>query len=479
VETAALSDPVRQATPTDTEESQNRRTISPLVVILLVGAALRLALWFHFEGLPLHDDDEKDYNNIAVNLVERGEFAYKPGEPVSLRPPLYPALVACVYAVAGVENYQAVRFLQALLSLANVVLLYYLGTSVASRKVGLWLAGLYCFYPSLLAYNNLLLTEVLFTFLLCATCYALILALQRDSLVCLGLAGVLLGLAALTRSVLWLFPPVLALFLLFAWRGSWARRLLAVGLVVVTFAITLTPWAIRNTLLEKTFVVVDTMGGRNFMMGNYLYTPLHRSWDAISLKGEQSWDYELNKTYPPEERETNGQRDKLALRQGIKFVLANPGLTLHRDIIKFFDFWGLERELIARAAIGRFGDVPRVVLLLMALLIVGSYAAALIAAIFGIFLAPPVDRRLHWLLLLVIVFICGMHTLVFGHSRYHLPLMPLLLLYAASALVQARSIWQQRNRWSFWLACGVSAVFIVAWIWWIVAVDLQRGVNLM
>jgi 4-amino-4-deoxy-L-arabinose transferase-like glycosyltransferase len=479
VETAALTDPVREASPGRQGESPGRASLAPLVVLLLAGAVVRLALWTHFEGLSPQIWDEKDYNRLAINLVEHGEFSLVPGVPISLRPPLYPAAVAGVYAAAGVENYQAVRLLQALLSLANVVLLYRLGTAVASRKVALWLAGLYCFYPSLLGYNNLLLTEVLFTFLLCAACLMVTLALQRDSLVRLGFAGVLLGLATLTRSVLWLFPPVLALFLLLAWRGNWARRLLAVGTALAAFALTLAPWAIRNTRLEKTFVVVDTMGGRNFMTGNYRYTPLRRSWDAIAIEGEQSWSHEVVTTYPPSERETQGQIDKLALRQGVKFALDNPGLTLHRDIIKFFDFWGLERELISGAATGHFGDVPRPALLLMTLLIFGTYVAAIIAAIFGIFLAPPVDRRAHWLLLLVVLFVCGMHALVFGHSRYHLPLMPLLLLYSASALVQARAIWRQRKSWAFWLACAVSLVLVGGWVWGIVDVDLQRFTGLL
>src|SRR5260370_582237 len=79
-----------------------------------------------------------------------------------------------------------------------------------SRRVGVWLAGLFGVYPSLLGFNTLLLTEVQFTFLLCGFCSSLARALRRESYAMLGLAGLLLGLAALTRSVLWLFPPVLS-----------------------------------------------------------------------------------------------------------------------------------------------------------------------------------------------------------------------------------------------------------------------------
>jgi hypothetical protein len=32
----------------------------------------------------------------------------------------------------------------------------------------------------------------------------------------------------------------------------------------------------------------------------------------------------------------------------------------------------------------------------------------------------------HWLILLIILFVTAIHSIVFGHSRYHLPLVPFL-----------------------------------------------------
>src|SRR5262249_20085940 len=150
---------------------------------------------------------------------------------------------------------------------------------------------------------------------------------QRESIRYLWLAGVLIGLGALTRSVLWLFPPFVGLLLLVGLRTSLKLRLVGIGSLVLGFALTIAPWAIRHTLQEKTFIAIDTMGGRNFMMGNYRYTPLYRAWDAISLQGEQYWYPELLTTHPEAAQATQGQRDKLALQHGLQFVRANPGLT--------------------------------------------------------------------------------------------------------------------------------------------------------
>ncbi|HTU93546.1 MAG TPA: glycosyltransferase family 39 protein [Gemmataceae bacterium] len=453
--------------------------LAVLLLILVVGAALRFGLWTWFAGQSLHIEDEQDYNRLACNLVLHGEFAFEPGQPTSLRPPLYPALVAGVYQLFGLENFQAVRLLQAIVSLVNVILLYHLGLTVFSRKAGLWLAGLYAFYPSLLGYNNLLLTEVLFTFLLCAFCDLLICALQHDSLPYLALSAVLLGLAALSRSVVWLFPPVLACFLLLAFRGNWRRRILASVIFLTAFAFVLAPWAYRNTRLQKTFIAVDVMGGRNFMMGNYRYTPLYRSWATIELQGEESWIHEVVQTYPATQPRTQGQIDKLAMRQALKFIASNPGLTLQRSVVKFFDFWGLERELISGGDRGFFGPIPTAVLVALALLLCGSYVLALFACIYAMVLAPPADRRIHLFLLLLIAFVCALHTLAFGHSRYHLPLMPLVLAYAATAVVHRKEIWRQRRSWSFWMASGCCAIFVAGWLWGLVVVDPARILSLL
>lgn len=456
-----------------------RASLRPLLGIMLAGVLVRLVLWFWFQGQSPHIWDEQDYNTLAVNLVQDGEFAFTPGALTSLRPPLYPALVAGVYQLFGLENYQAVRLLQAILSLGTVVLVYRLGRELFEPRVALWAAGLCCFYPSLLGFNNLLLTEVLFTLLLCAACYAVVLHLKRGTLLTALAAGALIGLAALTRSVVWLLPPVLILFLLVLGKGGFVRRLAGAAVLVAAFVVTIAPWAVRNTKLQETFVAIDVMGGRNFMMGNYQYTPLYRSWDAIAIEGERSWVHEVQQVFPSAERSTQGKVDKLALKQGLQFVKANPGLTLHRDVIKFFDFWGLERELVAGANQGYFGPIPRLGVLAVMAIIFGSYVAVLLLGIFGLVLAPPTDLRAHWFLLLVMAFICGMHSLVFAHSRYHLPLIPLLLLYSASALVHARGVWQQRRQWKFWLASSVMGLLVAGWIWNAAAGDLQRLGNIL
>ncbi len=447
----------------------------PLLILLFFASLIRLLLWGWFSRLPsdmqLPIWDERDYHNLATNLVEYGEFSFVQGEPVSIRPPFYPFFLAFIYELFGLGSFQVARTVQAVLSLGTIVLMYDLGKRVYDRRTGLWVAGFYAFYPSLLVSNNLILTEGLFTLFLTAAVWALVQALQKESIVWLCNAGVLLGMGALTRSVLWLFIPVLSTYVLVVWRGRLKSRLMAAGSVFLAATLIIAPWAIRNTRLENTFLTVDSMGGRNLMMGNYQYTPLHRSWDAISITGKTSWDAVLAREEPMSLSTTQGQKDKMAMRYGVKYALTHPLLTAQRDIVKFFDFWGLEREQIAGASRGFFGPMPKIAVAVLALIIVGGYVAGFFLGIFGAILTPPEDWRVLGLFLLVIAFVTGMHALAFGHSRYHLPLMPLMLTFAGAAICRARRIWSLRGGLSFWLATALCGMFVLAWVYDILFVD--------
>jgi 4-amino-4-deoxy-L-arabinose transferase-like glycosyltransferase len=469
--------PDRQAMQRTHPVRSGLRGHSPLVWILLVGGVARVASWAYFDGKAPSIWDEHDYDRLAANLVLHHEYASTVGTPTAMRPPLYPAFLAAVYSLFGVGNYQAVRLFQVGLGLLNVAIAYRLGTRAFGRSAGTCLAGLLAVYPSMVGFNNLLLTEVLFTTLLCASCTFLVESLESPSLPKVAAAGVTLGLGALTRSVLWIFPAPLILFLLLAWRLPLRRRLVAASVFAAAFAATIAPWSIRNTRLERTFIPIDTMGGRNFMMGNYEYTPLYRAWDAISIEGARNWYEVLLASDPSVAGTTQGQRDKRAFQYGKAYVLAHPAQTFQRDVMKFFNFWGLERELVAGLGRGYFGSVSAPALVGATVLIFGGYALAMLAGAFGMVMAPPADRRVHLLLLMVVGFICAMHAITFGHSRYHLPLMPIVLAYAASAAVNARDIWARKGEWSFLLAVALCGLFVAGWAFEIVFVDAQRFLN--
>ena len=265
-------------------------------------------------------------------------------------------------------------------------------------------------------------------------------------------------------------------YLLLTSIGSIRSRLLHASVVMGVFALVLAPWAYRNTKLHDTFTVVDVMGGRNVMMGNYEFTPLERSWATITdVQGEQAWHRVLLKANPDKRGLTQGQIDKLAMKYGIQYFFAHPTLTAQRCIVRFFNFWQLERTIVAGAKQDLWGPVPKWALLGLAVLILGSYAAVLFLALIGLF-SRVIPWKTHGLLLLWMALPCAVHTIAFAHSRYHLPLIPVLSIYAAITLtlwfisVDGRS--QLRRAWV--PGSILFALFVMSWVREIVMVDLAQ-----
>jgi 4-amino-4-deoxy-L-arabinose transferase-like glycosyltransferase len=444
-----------------------------LLIVLALGLVVRLILLAASAGMPLNIIDEQHYTLIASNIVHGDGFAFAPGRPTSMRPPLYPAFIAGIWTMTGTESLQAVRAAQIILSLLTTVGIYLLALRLFSRRVALGSAAIVCFYPSLLFSGLLLLTETIFTFLVVAFALQYALFLRRPGPITSLGAGAVLGLAALARSVLWPFPVLLAPLMLLSVPGRWPRRIALAGCAVLGFALVLAPWVMRNTTLQRTLTIVDTMGGMNLMMGNYAHTPEDRMWDAISIQGEKSWAANLGRTHPEAEGWTDGQKEKWAQREAVAYMLANPGTTARRMVLKFADFWGLERELIAGLQQGLY-QPPRWAVPLIILAVIAAYPLVALGAGIGVVAGAPQDWRMHALLMMLVLIVTAVHTVVFGHSRYHLPLVPFLSMYAANMYL--RSSWRPVLA-RPWVAAGSLAacgVLLAVWSHEVLFRDAER-----
>lgn len=439
--------------------------LARLSIVLLAGLLVRLVLLWRFADIGLEVFDERDYDQLAASIVEHGEYGFSPGQPTSLRPPLYPALVAGVYSLWGVHNDQAVRAVQIVLALATTVLVYLLAKRLYDERVGLVAAAIHCLYPSLVGATNLVLTETLFTLLLCGFLVLVQRYFQSPSTWTLAAAGVVLGLAALTRSVVWLFPPfAVVLLVVFSRQSTVLRRLASPAPLVLGFALALAPWTVRNTRLQETFTTVDVMGGRNVMMGNYEFTPADRPWAAIEITGDRAWHSVLARANGGLKGQTQGQIDKLAMKYALGYMSDNPGQTLARSTAKLFHFWQLERELVAGARQGIWGPFSTPAVVALAAVIMGVYVLTMLLGIFGAIVLPPQSWNMHVFLLVLVAFVTALHCIAFGHSRYHLPLMPIVIVYAAAAWVGRHEVLGQWRTWRFAVAAIVSGVLVASWI---------------
>ena len=450
---------------------ENPRERRFLWVVLILGLAVRLAVLSQTTTLGTMIMDEQHYSQIARNIVAGNGYAWGPGEPTSIRPPLYPGLLAAVWSISGPQNLQVIRGLQIVLSLITAVVVYFIGLRAFGAAVARWAAAICWLYPSLIFFDSLILTETLFTLLLMVFVLTTVLVVQTPRAGLAVACGVSLGFAALTRSILWPLPLLLCPLLVLLIRESFTKRVALAALVFAGYAVVLAPWVVRNTRLQGVLTMVDTMGGMNLRMGNYEYTPDDRMWDAVALTGEKSWTVGLPPP-PPGEVMTEGRKEKWAQAKAIEYMRTHPRETVRRAFIKFADFWGLEREFIAGVQIGLFKP-PFWFQVLGGLSIVLGYVIVVIAGAAGVWLAPPKDWRVHVALLVPVVLIMGLHTIVFGHSRYHVPLMPLLGLYGAALAHHVRALMPARRPVFVGALVSVTALLAV-WIRQVAIVDLAR-----
>jgi 4-amino-4-deoxy-L-arabinose transferase-like glycosyltransferase len=258
-----------QRLPIQTAASLKQSPHRLLYVILALGLIIRLVVLYMSQDTGLMIVDEQHYHTLALNLLHGHGLAWEPGVLTSIRPPLYPFFLRLVWTLSGTESLWVVRMAQILLNLLNVFLVYRLGLLLCNRRMALIAAAGFCFYPSFVGFNIFLLTEILFTLFLTLVALGYVVLLKTGRLAAAGGTGIVLGLAALTRSILWPFPLVLCPLAFFSVRGSPWVRWQVVLCLFFGYALVVTPWALRNTRLQGVFTVIDTMGGLTLRMGNY------------------------------------------------------------------------------------------------------------------------------------------------------------------------------------------------------------------
>jgi 4-amino-4-deoxy-L-arabinose transferase-like glycosyltransferase len=228
--------------------------------------------------MPVHDDH--DYDRLACSIVGGGGYrdAGPPtprgtcavprdrSRPTAYRPPAYPFALAGVYAAVAplhADRWTAARVAQALVGTLVVALLGAIAGLVWGRAAGLGALALAAIHAPFAMVGASLVSETLFlAFELAAVACALVAGRTARQWRWLVAAGVLAGLAWLTRSngVLLLPPLALAAWTALRPRGR-AVALAAVVAVLAAAAVTVAPWTVRNARALHGFVPVATETG--------------------------------------------------------------------------------------------------------------------------------------------------------------------------------------------------------------------------
>ncbi|MEO8167804.1 MAG: glycosyltransferase family 39 protein [bacterium] len=186
-----------------TEVLRNSTGERVLIYLLVsLSAALRIVYFFQVRNNPFLNHPRLDalFHDLWGLSIAHGNFV---GDQVFFRAPLYPYILGFIYWIFGHE-YLMVRIVQHLLGIASVVLVYQIGKRWFDTRTALLAAFLTAVNPMLLYFEGQLLFESFLTFLILLWLFVLSMAIIRRKLLYWFLAGIVLGLLAITR------PPVLA-----------------------------------------------------------------------------------------------------------------------------------------------------------------------------------------------------------------------------------------------------------------------------
>jgi len=410
-----------------------RREGAALTLIIAFALCTRLLFCVAVVGLhaPLRGD-EIDYHGLAASLASSKGFVAGDGTPTAARPPLYPMILASVYALFGARP-DVARLVQVLLGTGVVPLVWLLGRRVFSPKAGLVAAAIAACDPLLVFMSSYVLTESLYTLLLLCLLVATSRCFERGTCGAarLALGGALLALASLARPNA--FP--LALFLLGAWlfvgRERVGRRLSKALLSLAILLVVLAPWGARNERRLGSPVLFTTHGGMTFYQGNNRVVsdePSYRGGVA-PLEALPGWD---TLKCVPEVR-----RNREAWRLGLAFLRENKAAVPALEVRKFTRFWRLQAESgLSGVRSGWWWGT-------------GSFLGGLASSVdvvlfFSVILMPlfvlgVILSARRWRALIGLYGVVVVHTLValvfFGSLRSRAPVEPVIALFASAAVI--------------------------------------------
>ncbi len=301
--------------PPSAEGTGARRFWHILLSVAVVGVLLRACVVVLIPTRPA--SDPWSYFQRAQNVLHHGRYEAFPGILDANFPPAYPLAIAAVSALGGQGSSLArAKALNCLLGGAGIVLIGLLARRLFGAPTGLLAAAMLAIYPRGLLQAPVLVSEHLFTPLLLLLVLVLVMAWERAGAAkCAVLAGVTVGLLALTRPIGYLLG-VLWLGRGWAIRGRWPAVLRELALLLAVQHLVMLPWAIRNAVSLGQFSFLSSVGGIDLFLGN----------NPTANGGWQVWRPVLDGLEPAARSQQLGcfELDALARRTALRWMRAHP-----------------------------------------------------------------------------------------------------------------------------------------------------------
>jgi len=408
-----------------------------VVSLLCLALILRLAAVLFFSGFP-PCCDANDYirhgESIAAGHGYPESFLAVDGGPTALRPPLYPYFLGAIFAVRH-SSLRAARLAQAVLATVGVGLLALLAWQVfRDRRIAVVTLGLAAVFPPMVLWPTTLLSEPIFLPLeIGALAAAWQFRRDRGRLRFPLLAGLLAGLAALTRQPGFLIVVPAAAATLTAVSVPRLRRWTATIMMVLVLAAVVAPWTVRNAVVMHAFIPVALQTGLQ-LAGTYndqarTDPQFPAMWRIVNYVPRDAPLFSQHGI-------TEVDQDRVLTRNGLEYIRSHPDYVPVVVALNSLHLLHIDKNADEQLGFLTLNLSPR----LGQLHRFGFYAAAILAAAGTFTLAVRRVPLWFWLTPLGF-FLAG--VIVVGTVRYRAPVDPFFLLAGAPALV---ALWDRLRR---------------------------------
>ncbi len=424
--------------------------------VFLVALALRIIYLVMISKSPLFDSPILD-----AEAHDRWARAIAEGEPfftgAYFKAPLYPWLLGVIYKLTG-GDYMAPRVVQIIMGSLGCGFVFLLGRETFNRAVGAIAGFSASLYWLMIYYDAELLLEPLSIFLALVSLWLIFRAAARKSVGLWALAGLFMGLSAITRPNVLVYMPLIALWILWIDRESFGRAFVRAAVWSVACLIPILPVTIRNYVVGDDFVLIASQGGPNFYIGNNPgsdgYTASLPGSRSTWIDGIADWtstaEQELGRKLKPSEV------DQFFYDKGWAFIRSNPRAAFDLNFAKlqlFFYEWEIPNDSDP-TSIAKI-HAP----FLLSLPIRTGHILAI--ALVGFFLALLGDgKRLLPLTAFVAIYTATV-VAFFVCARFRVPVMPFALVLAAVVPVR---LWRAVRAQDWRFVVGVGVFVYLAWI---------------
>lgn len=418
-------------------------------IVFVLALSLRVVHAFQMSASPLFTMpavDAATYSEQAARLAA-GNWLGR-GQGPFWQPPLYPYFLGSIKLAFPESFYYAARWAQALIGSLTCVLLYWVGQRLFGRGVAFCGGLMAAAYGPLIYFDARLLPTGLAALLTLVSLLLLMRAAERPTRCVALVAGVALGLASLSAAILASLIPGVAIWLFYRSRKTTAPFVLGAVLAIA-------PATLRNYAIGGDIVPISYNGGVNFYLGNNAHPE-----QTLALR--PGWEWEELMAWPLREGITRpSAKSRFFYRQALEYMQDTPLDYMGLLAAKTAQFWrGHEIERNQEMYYWRnYSSVLAGTLWQWGV----AFPFGLISPLALLGLMVHIRRQG---LALPVLFVLGYSLAVisfFVAARYRLPIVPLLVLFAAYGGSWLYARWrQQPGRQALWPTALLAVLVLLA-----------------